>query len=65
VYQENFNNQEEKESQFKQDLDYLKSVFVSKVPVTIAVKMKMSWWSKLWNGQLYTFYSYYANGVKK
>ena len=65
VYQENFNYQEEKESQFKQDLDYLKSVFVSKVPVTIAVKIKMSWWSKLWNGQLYTFYSYYANGVKK
>jgi hypothetical protein len=65
VYERDFNEQENLEKQYSKDLAELKEKFISKIPVTIAVRRSTSWFNRLLNGEKYDFFTYYANGVKK
>lgn len=65
VYEDDLNEQEQREAQYNQELSNLQEQYLSKIPVTIAVRNKTGWFNRLLNGESYTFYSYLANGVKK
>ena len=65
IYDKDFNDQHQMESEGNAELELYKNNYLSKVPVTIAFKMKTSWWDRLWYGQYYNYYTYFANGMKR
>lgn len=65
VYEIDFNEQEDMEKQYSKELADLQEKFISKIPVTIAVRKSTSWFFRLFNGDQYNFFTYYANGVEK
>ncbi len=65
IYEKDFNQQEESENKHVEEIGKLNELFLSQIPVTIAVKIKTSFWSRLWSGQKYHFHTFMANGIKK
>lgn len=64
IYENDFNQQEISEINTAQEIDKMNELFLSKIPVTIAIKIKTSFWSRLFNGQKYNFHTFMANGIK-
>lgn len=65
IYEKDFNQQEESENKHVEEIGKLNELFLSQIPVTIAVKINTSFWSRLWSGQKYHFHTFMANGIKK
>jgi hypothetical protein len=64
IYENDFNQQEILEINTAQEIDKMNELFLSKIPVTIAVKIKSSFWSRLFEGQKYNFHTFMADGIK-
>jgi hypothetical protein len=64
IYENDFNQQEISEINTAQEIDKMNELFLSKIPVTIAVKRKTGFWDRLFNGQKYTFHTFLVNGIK-
>lgn len=64
IYTDDYNSQESRTEEEREILKKFKEDFITKVPVTFALKLKMSWLKKLLYGQEYSYKTVYTNGMK-
>lgn len=64
IYSDDYNLQESRTEEERERLKKFKEDFITKVPVTFALKRKMSWLAKLLYGQEYSYKTVYTNGMK-
>lgn len=61
-YESDFNDQENQETELD---NTLKAAIVGKIPVTIAVKKRLGFWSKIFSPIKYDFHTYIVSAVKE
>ncbi len=65
VYERDFNEQENIEKQYSKELNDLQEELIGKIPVTLAVRKSTGRFYRIFSGQKYNFFTYYANGIRK